>query len=491
MIQVVEARIFIAQEGTFWVSTLKRSAARSRLIGIGAPDPTLTGSAGLLAVAELTGRLGVIEELDIAAGVGFKQRRRGCSAGEFLTAMACAQLAGADHLVGLDHRRADAVTEAFWSHATPASSSVTALARRLDDPAWQRLTQAAARITRRALRLAAPPVRARLTSGPPTIDLDATDIEVYGRKKREVTYNYLGQRSGRVHAASWAEAGLVSAVRLTDSRTTAYTHAVDLVEQSLAWLEQAGLEWHPQHRPRVRADIGFCSKDIAEGIVAAGADFAIGIQRQPRIWRLLHLIDPSCWQPALDMDRAEVAVLNYPYRGWPRGTRLIVRRVRHQVHAIGDDQRARRHRTLPPGQLALALEEGLEQIYGYSFILTNLDISTPQRAAQVEHWHRHRTDIEELFKQAKHGAALRHLPSGDPAVNRTWVHTALLAVAMTAWLNLLLAQATRIGITRWRRELINQPARLVRHARQATLRCATTSTLPEVLARIRRLPAAR
>jgi hypothetical protein len=165
-----------------------------------------------------------------------------------------------------------------------------------------------------------------------------------------------------------------------------------------------------------------------------------------------------------------------------------VRRVRHEVRAIGEDERARRHRTLPPGQLAFALEEGLDHIYGYSFILTNLDTSTPQQAAQVEHWHRHRTDIEELFKQAKHGAALRHLPSGDPAVNLAWVHTAFLAVALTAWLNLVLAQVTRIGIVRWRRELINQPARLVRHARQALLRCATTSTLPAVLARIRQLP---
>jgi hypothetical protein len=71
-------------------------------------------------------------------------------------------------------------------------------------------------------------------AGPPTIDLDATDIEVYGRKKAGVTYNYLGQRSGRVHAASWAEAGVLAAAQLSDSRTTAHTHAADLVEQALS-----------------------------------------------------------------------------------------------------------------------------------------------------------------------------------------------------------------------------------------------------------------
>jgi hypothetical protein len=33
--------------------------------------------------------------------------------------------------------------------------------------------------------------------GPVTIDLDTTDVEVYGRKKRGVAYNYQGQRVGR------------------------------------------------------------------------------------------------------------------------------------------------------------------------------------------------------------------------------------------------------------------------------------------------------
>ena len=38
-----------------------------------------------------------------------------------------------------------------------------------------------------------------------TIDLDTTDVEVYGRRKRGVAYNYQGQRCGRPRVASWAE----------------------------------------------------------------------------------------------------------------------------------------------------------------------------------------------------------------------------------------------------------------------------------------------
>jgi hypothetical protein len=67
----------------------------------------LTPNAGLAAVTELCGRLGVIEAIDAAVGP-VKQRDRGFGAGELLAGIAAAQLAGEDFLVGLDRQRADA-----------------------------------------------------------------------------------------------------------------------------------------------------------------------------------------------------------------------------------------------------------------------------------------------------------------------------------------------------------------------------------------------
>ena len=44
--------------------------------------------------------------------------------------------------------------------------------------------------------------------GPVTIDLDATDVEVYGRKKRGVAYHHQGQRAReRRRVALRADAG--------------------------------------------------------------------------------------------------------------------------------------------------------------------------------------------------------------------------------------------------------------------------------------------
>jgi hypothetical protein len=59
----------------------------------GAPDRSLTGNAGLAAVTGLCDQLDVIEALDAAVGP-VKQRDRGFGAGELLTGIAAAQLAG-------------------------------------------------------------------------------------------------------------------------------------------------------------------------------------------------------------------------------------------------------------------------------------------------------------------------------------------------------------------------------------------------------------
>ena len=111
------------------------------------------------------------------------------------------------------------------------------------------------------------------------------------------------------------------------------------------------------------------------------------------------------------MDDTEVAVIDYLPGSWPKDASIvcIARRTRIPVDRIPTG-RARKRRTIPKDQLALALEGRIDEVYGYSFILTNLDVSDEEKLANVQQWYRHRTDIEELNRNAKHGTALRHLP---------------------------------------------------------------------------------
>ncbi len=76
----------------------------------------------------------------------------------------------------------------------------------------------------------------------PTIDLDPTGVEVYGKQKRGVAFNYPGQRCGRPHPAIWAEAGLVLAADLGSPGTDdPWLEAPSLIDRAPGALPE-GLE---------------------------------------------------------------------------------------------------------------------------------------------------------------------------------------------------------------------------------------------------------
>jgi len=481
------------------VNRIRSRAGNRQQPRIGAPDPALTPNAGLAAISELCGRLGVIEALDAAVGP-IKQRDRGFGAGELLAGLASAQLAGEDFLTGLDRQRADAAGQQLAPVPGLSSTTAAGLARRITPGQWQAVETGLAAVTGRMLALLPAPRAAALTEGPVTIDLDTTDVEVYGRKKRGVAYNHQGQRVGRPHVASWAETEITLAADLGDGTDDPRATAPDLLRRALAALPERARAG----RVALRADAGYFAGQLARAAHDEKIAFAIGAKRIAPLWRLLAGIAGDDWHDATEMDSAQVAVAEYCPDWWPANTRLLIRRVLLDPAQVSPDPRSRRRRTLHPDQRALPFPElaGAGPIYAYSFILTNLDVSTPDKAVAAEHWYRHRTTVENLFRDSKHGAALRHLPSGYPQVNTAWMWGALLAASMAAWLHQLTAITAgqdilaghgvrggkaMIATLRWR--LIAVPGRLVRHARHLILRLPPGhSLLPEVLARLRELP---
>ena len=218
----------------------------------GAPDASLTANAGLAAVTELCDRLGVAEELDAAVGP-IKQRDRGFGAGELLTGIAAAQLAGEDFLTGLDRQRADAAGQQIAPVPGLASTTAAGLARRVTPAQWRAVESGLAAVTGRMLGLLPAERAAALAGGPVTVDLDTTDVEVYGRKKRGVAYNHQGQRVGRPHVAAWAETEIVLAADLGDGTDDPRATAPDLLRRALACLPAAARAG----RVAMRADAGY------------------------------------------------------------------------------------------------------------------------------------------------------------------------------------------------------------------------------------------
>jgi len=334
-----------------------------------------------------------------------------------------------------------------------------------------------------------------------TIDLDTTDVEVYGRQKRGVAYNYQGQRCGRPHVAVWAEMQTCLSAELFSGADDPRASAPDMFLRALAALP-CGVRGG---RVRLRADTGYFDGKLARVAFQEGVEFAIGAKRIAPLWRLLSGVSETDWTDAVGMQGAQVAVASYRPAWWPARTEILIRRVRLDISQVSADCRSRRRRTLHADQRALPLGELAEagEIYAYSFVCTNIDVSTPGKAVAVEHWYRQRTTIENVFRDGKHGAALRHLPSGYQEINTAWMHAALLVANMAAWLHELTGITSGGGIVRghgirggkamiatFRHRLITVPGRLVHHAGQVSLRLPPgRDLLAEILAKLRKIPA--
>jgi len=474
----------------------RRGRVRNR-VRIGAPDPSLTATSGVAAVAEFVDQLDVVARFDRGIG-SIKKRDRGASAGELLVGLAQSQLLGADALVALDRQRGDVAAVELSAVPVLASTTAAGLARRFGPDHLAGIETSIADLAWRAIGLL--PVERRVALGAKvTLDLDSTDVEVYGSKKQGVAYNYQGQRCGRPHLATWAEAGLTTAADLLAGNDDVRPRAADMLRRGLAGIpEKVRAEAAAHDRLRTRADAGYFTAELAFAAVEQGCDFAIAAKRNTAMWRAYASIPDDAWVDAIGMAGAQVAAVDYAPAGWPEATYTIVRRVRIEAETISADPRSRRRRTIDPDQLALALDGTATHAYAVSFIVTNIPANDrpcdqagkAESILEVEAWFRRRTDIEDRIREAKLGAALRKLPSGHDGVNTVWMWAALIAGNLSTLLQALtgIDQHGRAHAARLRHELLCVPARLVRHQRTLTLRLPPGKhLLPVVLTRIRQL----
>ena len=447
---------------------------------VGKPDRSLTGLAGLVAVDELVGVLKMVPELDRAIGP-VKRRERGLTGGQVLVGMATGQLVGQDCLAGLDRVRADPACEMLGHAPVPASTTAAQLARRFRPAQLAGIETGLSAVYTRWLGLVPAQLRGQLVLRDPTIDLDATDIEVFGRRKERVGWNYAGVKSGRVHLASWAQADVPLAMDLLAGNDDVRPGAGGLLRRALAVLPAQVCG-----RPRVRVDAGYFDGALARSAIQAGCDFAIAAKRNTAVWRAAAAIPEAAWTDARDMAGGQVAACDYAPAGWTGEAYTIVRRVKISAEQISADPRSRRRRTIPPDQLALALTGNAQHAWAHSFIVTNIPADQGDIAG-LEAWFRRRTSIEDRFREGKHGGGLHHLPSGDATVNTLWAWGALLAGALATMLQPLIGlrpdQALRGRTPTLRRQLLAVAGRILYHARGITLRLPAGHTaLPDALA---------
>ncbi len=376
-----------------------------------------------------------------------------------MVSLAETMLAGGDFLCDLDHQREGAAGVRLRAVPdVPASTTVIGLGQRFDGKARAHVERANAKLVKGAFALLPEKRRASLVAQRPTIDLDPTDTEVYGRMKQGSDFNYQGQRVYRPHPAVWAEAGWVLAAGFGSGKSDPRPQAPGLLARAITALP-GGLG-----RPIVRADSGFFDAKLAGAALSLHCDYAIAVKRCDAVWRAQRTIPAGDWQRARGMD-AEVAECDYTPKNWPEGSRTLCRRVRVSAATLSRDPRSRRRRTIDPNQLTLLESGEVTDAYAYSFIITNL----AGDVVDIEAWFRMRALVEEKIKDSKLGLAMRHMPSGYESVNAMWMWAALLGLNISSWLQALTGHDEEDGrahAKRLRRELVCVAARVTRHAKR-------------------------
>ena len=429
---------------------------------------------------DLNSKLHLVERLDAAVEEvrRFKQRRRGLSGGELLVSLAESIRAGGSHLAHLDSLREDEAGRVLRAVAeVPAPETASQLLPRFSERQCQKVVGELARSGVELDRMLG-----LLEQDPVTLDLDSTATEVYGRQKEDADYNYEGKLSFGSLLCTRAERRRVLAAGLRPGSDKPISPR--LVLRALRTLPKGHGE------VRLRADSGFYSSGFLTWCRRHRLRFCVVVPRCQLMWEARRHLPPTAWRPCREMEGAEVAEGRFSPPGWEHEPlRLLVRRVRVEADQISKSPRSRRRRTIPKGQLQLALKGLVGHTYSYSFMVTDL----PGEAGELEHWQRRRAHIEERIKDLKLGCGVIHLPLRRRRANYAWQTACVIASNLAAMLSsahvarerqearvalgsLTDEQLRAVGqehntrvLPRW---LLSVPARLVRSGRRLYLRLA-------------------
>jgi Transposase DDE domain group 1 len=403
------------------------------------------------------------------------QRRRGLSPGELTVAIAEAQLVGADCFYDIELLRADGALAPWRAVArTPSAPTARQLAYRFQPTHIRAIERAVARCGNELDRQLG-----RDATEAVTFDLDATETKVYGRHKRGAARSRHGHLAYNSYAVTWAERG-----RALTSELKGGNQARITATESGRMLGRAERVLPAEHgQITVRGDNGFYSVELMSDCRKRAMRFSFSATRTSVMWQKLAEIPDDAWGEAIEMDGAQVAELAFTPKDWQHEPlRLIVRRVPVTAEELRHgNPKARRRKTIPPEQLQIVLDGQLDCTYAYSFIVTDIPIDE-KTTAEVEFFHRQRAQIEERFKDAKLGHALRHLPSRDLNANRLWLCCCLTALNLCAWVCDISPAARASGRAPDKRTPLRRhaktlrqllfcvPARIIRTARQTIMR---------------------
>jgi len=293
------------------VSVINAARGPGRLV-VRADDRSLTPYAGLAVSGELARRVGLAELIDAELAVErrarpVKVRRRGLSPGELVVSLAECQLVGGSFFDHIEDVRADHAGARLRAVAgTPSAPAALQNAKRFRRCHVQRIERAMARAGQRLDR-----ALGRDPGEPVTIDLDATQVTVYGARKQGAARSRHGTMSYAPHVAFWAQRGRA----LTSELVGGNKEKLSGGECARIAARAIGLLPDRHGAVTMRIDSAYYAVELLDRLRRQQARFTVSVPRNQAIWKALAQIPDDAWNDALDMPGAQVAETTYTRPG--------------------------------------------------------------------------------------------------------------------------------------------------------------------------------
>nr|WP_294696979.1 IS1380 family transposase [uncultured Friedmanniella sp.] len=404
-------------------------------------EHNLVPNAGLLPAAVLVQRIDLARLIDQR----LKLAKHGANCGTKALTVIGSMLAGGDSIDDVAVMRSGATPSLF--DATRAPSTVGSWLRAHK---WSNVRQLDAVSRELLARLWAAGAGPADLSGPLTIDLDSTIVEVQGRHKQGAAFGYTKVRGYHPQLATCAQTGQVLMSRLRGGSAGAARGAASFLTETVSRVRAAGATG----QLTVRADSAFYSKSVISTAVKFDVRFSITARQDKRVRAAIEAIPDEAWQPipywlsTPEVSGADIAEVPFTVfasdKRHARQVRLVVRRVR----------------PTPGSQLALFTA------WDYHAFVTDREGDV----LEIEADHRRHAVVEQTISELK-SAGLAHMPSGSFMANAAWLaltvmaHNLGRAVGQLAGPDLNTATAATL-----RRKVFTMPGRLVHSGRQRRLR---------------------
>ena len=407
-------------------------------VRVGTTSRAITAHGGALLLRETMRAVGL--EPAIEAHLHLKQRDRGLSEAEFVTATAESIALGAGCLDDLAVARADDAQTQLRGFGVPAPQTAGTWLRRFSLGHIRQLDKALAQVHRQAFRAA----------GVTEVTLDFDSTYLFSRSTRRQGVDRTYKKGYALHPLLCFDAGSGAAVhaRLRRGKAGASKGMKTFLTETLRRVP-------PGVAVRARLDSGFYGNSLLAQMEQARVTYLCGVPLIPAIVGPCAAIPDECWERCLDKDEGEVAEFGYRMRGRRQFRRYVVKRI-----------------ALAPGEQT-SLETGG---YRYWVFVTN-DHEHP--AAVLESEHRHKADVEAGMRELKSNYGLGAIRKHGFMANWAWLLLVCLGHNLCCWTQ----QLGRLGAGRDQGELRAKRLRyrylvvaaiVTRSARRLTIRLPVT-----------------